>query len=45
MIEKFAEYKYYYELGIWTEKRIHDAVTKGKLTAEEYTKITGKTYQ
>ncbi len=45
MSEKFSEYKYYYDLGIWSEKRLWEAVKKGKLTPAEYTQITGKTNQ
>ena len=45
MSEKYEEYQKYYDLGIWSEKKIHNAVTKGKLTSEEYKSITGKTYE
>ena len=44
MSEKYAEYKYYYELGLWSETKLRNAVTKGKLTSDEFEKITGKTY-
>lgn len=36
--------KEYYEYGFWTEKMVRDAVQKGKITAEEFTEITGKNY-
>ena len=36
--------KKYYELGLWTEQRVRDAVTKNAITAEEFKAITGKDY-
>lgn len=41
MSEKYEEYKTYYELGIWTERKLQNAVMKGKLTESEYKEITG----
>ena len=41
----FAEkVKEYYELGLWGEVRLRDAVELGKLSEEEYEEITGKEY-
>lgn len=34
----------WYKLGLWTESMVHDAVLKNKITTEDYTEITGKTY-
>lgn len=36
--------KRYYELNLWSEARVRDAVEKGAVTAEEYLEITGKEY-
>ena len=33
-----------YDRGLWTDGMIAKLVTKGRLTAEEYQKITGKAY-
>ena len=40
----FEKIKQWYELGLWDDRRVRDAVEKGKITAEQYTQITGKTY-
>ena len=40
----FETYKKYYDYGVWNERKVHEAVEKGKLTPEEYEKITGKVY-
>ncbi len=41
----FAEkVKKYYALGLWNEKRVHDAVKKGALSEQEYAQIVGKAY-
>ena len=34
-----------YELGVWDEGRVRDAVGRGWITAEEYKEITGKEYE
>ena len=36
--------KRYYELGLWNEFRLKNAVKREAITAEEYTEITGKEY-
>lgn len=43
--EKFAEIKEWFELGIWPEKRVRNAVVKGCITEAEYKEITGKAYK
>ena len=40
----FEKIKRYYECGAWDERRLHDAVAKGVITAEQFTEITGKAY-
>ncbi len=45
MSKRYEQIKKYYESGLWSEKRVHDAVQKNVITAAEYTQITGKTYQ
>ena len=44
-ISKIAErYKGFYEKGYWTKKMLKNVVGK-KITAEEYTIITGEQYE
>ncbi len=40
----YEKIKRWFELGVWSESRVRDAVLKGKITAEQFTKITGKAY-
>lgn len=40
----YEKIKAWYELGVWSEERVRNAVEKGKITPEQYTQITGKTY-
>lgn len=40
----YEKIKAWYELGVWNEERVRNAVIKGKITAEQYTQITGKAY-
>ena len=35
----------YYQIGAWNEVMVHNAVTKGKITPEEYKQITGYDYE
>lgn len=35
----FNKIKYYYDLGLWTDKMVQDAVNKGKITAEQAAEI------
>ena len=44
-MSEFAEkVKRYYELGLWTDSRVRNAVEKGALTDDEYKAVTGKEY-
>ena len=38
----FEKIKKYYESGVWSEKRVREAVAKNVITADEFKKITGK---
>ena len=40
----FEKIKYYYDNGLWSNRKVRDAVVKGKITAEEYKLITGEDY-
>lgn len=40
----FDKIKAWYEAGLWNEKRVRDAVEKGKITHEQFKAITGKSY-
>ncbi len=42
---KFAIVKSMYDKGLWSKKRVHDAVVKGWITAEEYKEITGEDFE
>lgn len=42
---KFELVKNYYNKGLWSKKKVHDAVTKGWITEVEYTEITGDPYE
>lgn len=44
MSEKFEQVKKFYDLGLWSEQRVREAVVKGWITMEEFKEITGKTY-
>lgn len=39
----FEQIKYFYEVGLWSKKRVWNVVDK-VLTAEEYKEITGEEY-
>lgn len=41
----FDKIKKWYDDGLWSKKKVHDAVVKGKITAEEYEEITGEPYE
>ena len=45
MSKKYNLVKKYYDQGLWSQKRVHDAVDKNWITAEEYKLITGEDYQ
>ena len=40
----YEKIKRWYELGVWSEERVRAAVERGKITPEQFTAITGKTY-
>ncbi len=40
----YEKIKKYYELGMWSEQRVRDAVTKKVITAEQFKEITDKDY-
>ena len=44
MSAKFETVKKYYDLGLWTEEQVRNAVVKGWITAAEFKTITGKKY-
>lgn len=36
--------KIYYQTGLWSEKKVRDAVVKGWITTAQFREITGKIY-
>ena len=44
MSAKFETVKKYYDMGMWTEAKVKNAVVKGWITADEFKLITGKAY-
>ena len=44
MSKDYALIKAWYDMGLWDEERVHNAVEKGKITEAEYTQITGEAY-
>ena len=40
----FAQIKSNYDKGLWTKPMVRLAVTKGVITREQYTEITGNPY-
>ena len=40
----FEKIKAWYESGLWSKAMVRNAVRKGKITAEQYTEITGEPY-
>ena len=43
--KKFKKVKGYYDSGLWSKSKVHDAVVHGWITAEEYKEITGEPYE
>ena len=43
--KNFEKVKKFYDDGIWSESRVHDAVTQKWITAAEFKEITGKTFK
>ena len=44
MSPKYLKVKKYYDEGLWSVRKVHDAVDKGWITEEEFEKITGEEY-
>lgn len=42
--KKFDAVKKYYELDVWDEIRVRNAVVKGWITEAEFEEIVGKSY-
>lgn len=42
--KKFDTVKKYYDLRVWDETRVRNAVVKNWITAEEFEEIVGKEY-
>lgn len=40
--EKYEKVKFYYDIGKWSVKKVHDAVDKGWITEEEFYEIIGE---
>ena len=38
----FEKIKKYYEMGVWNEQRVREAVAKNVITPEQFKEITGK---
>ena len=43
--KKYSLVKNYYDKGLWSKKRVRDAVIKEWITEEEYEEITGEVYE
>lgn len=41
----FESIKFYYEAGKWSLPMVKNAVRKGIITKEQYTEITGESYE
>lgn len=44
MSRYYEKLKGYYDAGLWDLERMHNAVVKGWITADEYQEITGEEY-
>ena len=44
MSKHFKKVKGYYDSGLWSIERVHNAVVKNWITAEEYKISTGEDY-
>lgn len=42
---KYEQAKYFYNLGMWHERELKNAVVKNWITPDEYEKISGKKYE
>ena len=43
--KKFKLVKDYYDSGLWSIKKVRNAVVKGWITEEEFMEITGEPYE
>lgn len=43
--KNYSKVKRYYNLKMWNETRVYNAVKMNWITSEEYTEITGKDYE
>ena len=41
----YNKVKKWYDSGRWTKEMVHNAVTEGWITPEEYEEITGEPYE
>jgi uncharacterized XkdX family phage protein len=41
---KFDKVKKYYDNGLWSKTKVHNAVVKNWITAEEYEEIVGEPF-
>lgn len=41
-MSNFEKIKKFFDCGVWSEKRVREAVAKDYITAEEFKLITGK---
>lgn len=41
---KYEKVKKYYDEGLWSIAKVHNAVVKGWITEDEFTEITGEPY-
>ena len=44
MSAKFEQVKSFYDMGVWSETKLRNAVVKGWITQDEFKAITGKNY-
>ncbi len=44
MSAKFEQVKGFYDMGVWNEAKLRNAVVKGWITEAEFQAITGKSY-
>lgn len=42
--DKYTKVKRYYDMGMWNETRVRNAVKMGWITEEEFAEITGEAY-
>ena len=42
--KNYNKVKRWYDMGMWNETRVRNAVVKGWITEEEFTDITGQAY-